>query len=65
MRSSASWQVPRVTHCCNGRCNLASVVLQMKAMGINDVLGFDFMDQPSVETRTSIKPPQLATNRIA
>jgi len=36
----------------------------MKAMGINDVLGFDFMDQPSVETRTSIKPPRLATNLI-
>jgi HrpA-like RNA helicase len=29
------------------RCNLASVVLQMKAMGIDDVLGFDFMDPPS------------------
>ncbi|KXZ53924.1 hypothetical protein GPECTOR_6g842 [Gonium pectorale] len=28
------------------RCNLASVVLQLKAMGIEDVLGFDFMDPP-------------------
>ncbi|KAG2440784.1 hypothetical protein HXX76_003640 [Chlamydomonas incerta] len=28
------------------RCNLASVVLQLKAMGIDDVLGFDFMDPP-------------------
>jgi ATP-dependent RNA helicase DHX8/PRP22 len=29
------------------RCNLASVVLQMKAIGIDDILGFDFMDAPS------------------
>ncbi|EFJ45602.1 DEAH-box nuclear pre-mRNA splicing factor [Volvox carteri f. nagariensis] len=28
------------------RCNLGSVVLQLKAMGIQDVLGFDFMDPP-------------------
>ncbi|GLC42130.1 hypothetical protein PLESTM_001294900 [Pleodorina starrii] len=28
------------------RCNLGSVVLQLKAMGIEDVLGFDFMDPP-------------------
>ncbi|EFJ24564.1 hypothetical protein SELMODRAFT_101229 [Selaginella moellendorffii] len=28
------------------RCNLASVVLQLKALGIDDVLGFDFMDKP-------------------
>lgn len=29
------------------RCNLASVVLQLKALDIDDVLGFDFMDKPS------------------
>ncbi|OAE32001.1 hypothetical protein AXG93_2772s1100 [Marchantia polymorpha subsp. ruderalis] len=29
------------------RCNLASVMLQLKALGIDDVLGFDFMDKPS------------------
>lgn len=29
------------------RCNLANVVLQLKAFGIDDVLGFDFMDKPS------------------
>ncbi|KAI5080413.1 hypothetical protein GOP47_0003596 [Adiantum capillus-veneris] len=29
------------------RCNLASVVLQLKALGIDDILGFDFMDKPS------------------
>ncbi|KAH7404667.1 hypothetical protein KP509_15G036900 [Ceratopteris richardii] len=29
------------------RCNLANVVLQLKALGIHDILGFDFMDKPS------------------
>lgn len=29
------------------RCNLASVVLQLKALGIDNVLRFDFMDKPS------------------
>lgn len=28
------------------RTNLATVVLQLKAMGIDDVVGFDFMDPP-------------------
>ena len=28
------------------RMNLASVVLQLKALGIDDVLNFDFMDPP-------------------
>jgi HrpA-like RNA helicase len=28
------------------RSNLASVVLQLKAIGIDDVLGFDYMDPP-------------------
>lgn len=28
------------------RCNLSSVVLQLKALGIEDVLGFDFLDKP-------------------
>jgi HrpA-like RNA helicase len=27
------------------RCDLASVVLQLKAMGIHNVMGFDFMDK--------------------
>ncbi|XP_076067983.1 ATP-dependent RNA helicase pea [Oratosquilla oratoria] len=31
------------------RTNLASTVLQLKAMGINDLLGFDFMDPPPTE----------------
>ncbi|KAJ3284564.1 putative ATP-dependent RNA helicase dhx33 [Borealophlyctis nickersoniae] len=33
------------------RCNLASVLLLLKASGVDDVLGFDYMDKPS---RTSI-----------
>lgn len=29
------------------RCNLSNVVLQLKALGIDDILGFDFIDKPS------------------
>ncbi|CAB9530521.1 splicing factor ATP-dependent RNA helicase [Seminavis robusta] len=32
------------------RTNLGNVVLQLKAMGINDLLGFNFMDPPPVAT---------------
>ena len=32
------------------RTNLANVVLNLKAMGVNDLLGFDFMDPPPVQT---------------
>ncbi|KAM6951415.1 ATP-dependent RNA helicase DHX8-like isoform 1-T1 [Aplochiton taeniatus] len=32
------------------RTNLASTVLSLKAMGINDLLAFDFMDSPPMET---------------
>jgi ATP-dependent RNA helicase DHX8/PRP22 len=32
------------------RTNLANTVLTLKAMGINDLLGFDFMDPPPVQT---------------
>mmetsp|Transcript_9795 Transcript_9795/g.12843 ORF Transcript_9795/g.12843 Transcript_9795/m.12843 type:complete len:1251 (+) Transcript_9795:39-3791(+) len=32
------------------RTNLGNVVLQLKAMGINDLIGFDFMDPPPVQT---------------
>mmetsp|Transcript_23886 Transcript_23886/g.45405 ORF Transcript_23886/g.45405 Transcript_23886/m.45405 type:complete len:582 (+) Transcript_23886:1331-3076(+) len=31
------------------RCNLATVVLQLKALGVNDVLNFEFMDPPPRE----------------
>eukprot|EP00967_Tisochrysis_lutea_P066703 scaffold87001_cov20-Tisochrysis_lutea.AAC.1 len=32
------------------RTNLAMTVLTLKAMGINDLLGFDFMDPPPAAT---------------
>lgn len=33
------------------RTNLASTVLSLKAMGINDLLDFDFMDPPPMQVR--------------
>ncbi|XP_051750569.1 ATP-dependent RNA helicase DHX33-like [Ctenopharyngodon idella] len=32
------------------RCNLASVILQLLALGVPDVLNFDFMSKPSTES---------------
>lgn len=32
------------------RTNLTTTVLNLKAMGINDLLTFDFMDPPPVQT---------------
>ncbi|GMH31197.1 hypothetical protein Nepgr_033040 [Nepenthes gracilis] len=29
------------------RCNLSNVVLQLKALGVDDIVGFDFMENPS------------------
>ncbi|KAK6931345.1 Helicase, C-terminal [Dillenia turbinata] len=29
------------------RCNLSNVILQLKALGVDDVIGFDFMEKPS------------------
>ncbi|KAL5179263.1 Pre-mRNA-splicing factor ATP-dependent RNA helicase DEAH10 [Glycine soja] len=29
------------------RCNLSNVILQLKALGVDDILGFDFIDKPS------------------
>lgn len=39
------------------RCNLSSVVLQMLAMGIKDVVNFDFMDKPTqqVSIKTNVR----------
>lgn len=34
------------------RCNLSNVVLQLKALGFDDIIGFDFMEKPS---RSAIK----------
>eukprot|EP00474_Spongospora_subterranea_P002014 CRZ02472.1 hypothetical protein [Spongospora subterranea] len=31
------------------RCNLASVVLQLKSLGVDDIMGFEFMDPPDRE----------------
>lgn len=28
------------------RCNLSNVILQLKALGIDDILGFDFIEEP-------------------
>lgn len=33
------------------RTNLAGTVISLKAMGINDLLSFDFMDPPPMEVR--------------
>ena len=35
------------------RTNLCSTVLSLKAMGINDLLSFDFMDPPPMQTLIS------------
>ena len=36
------------------RTNLSETVLSLKAMGINDLLSFDFMDPPPMEVRTVV-----------
>ena len=36
------------------RTNLASTILSLKAMGINDLLSFDFMDPPPMEVSVEI-----------
>ncbi|RXN38464.1 ATP-dependent RNA helicase DHX33 [Labeo rohita] len=37
-------------------CNLASVILQLLALGVPDVLNFDFMSKPSPESlRTAVE----------
>ena len=39
------------------RTNLGNTVLMLKAMGINDILNFDFMDPPPVQASTpTLKP---------
>nr|XP_021326722.1 putative ATP-dependent RNA helicase DHX33 [Danio rerio] len=41
---------------CVCRCNLASVVLQLLALGVPDVLNFDFVSKPSPESmRTAVE----------
>ena len=29
------------------RCDLSNVILQLKALGIDDIAGFDFIDKPN------------------
>lgn len=29
------------------RCNLSNIILQLKAMGVDDIIGFDFIEKPS------------------
>uniref|UniRef100_A0AAY4E6V9 ATP-dependent RNA helicase DHX33 n=1 Tax=Denticeps clupeoides TaxID=299321 RepID=A0AAY4E6V9_9TELE len=41
------------------RCNLTSVVLQLLALGISDVLNFDFMSKPPPGEERSFIPSQL------
>jgi hypothetical protein len=36
------------------RVSLASVILLLKASGVEDVVGFDYMDKPSKESRKSL-----------
>ncbi|KAK8764648.1 hypothetical protein V5799_032742 [Amblyomma americanum] len=42
------------------RTNLASTVLQLKAMGINDLLSFDFMDAPPTEDKQALADQKKA-----
>ena len=42
------------------RTNLANVVLQLKAMGINDLIHFDFMDPPPVQ----VSRPRVGLRRV-
>lgn len=28
------------------RCNLSNVILQLKALGVDDIIGFDFLEKP-------------------
>lgn len=46
------------------RTNLGLTVLTLKAMGINDLLGFDFMDAPPAATLVSA-PHSLHQHRQA
>ena len=46
------------------RTNLGNTVLQMKAMGVNDLLNFDFMDAPPVQTLVSAMESLFALNAL-
>ena len=42
------------------RINLANTVLYLKALGIHDILGFDFLDPPSVDQIMEVRKWVLA-----
>lgn len=44
------WMACFVFFCVRCRCNLAGVMLQLMALGIPDVMNFDFMSKPSPGT---------------
>ena len=46
------------------RTNLGNTVLQMKAMGVNDLLHFDFMDAPPVQTLVAAMESLFALNAL-
>ena len=46
------------------RTNLGNVVLQLKAMGIHDLLGFDFMDPPPLATMVGAMQALLALGAL-
>ena len=45
------------------RTNLGNTVLSMKAMGVNDLLRFDFMDAPPVQVMMPLPPLARACPR--
>ena len=47
------------------RTNLGNTVLSMKAMGVNDLLRFDFMDAPPVQVMMPLPPPRQRIRGVA
>lgn len=39
------------------RCSVGNTVLALKALGVRDVLGFDFIDPPSTQQMEEVRPP--------
>lgn len=46
------------------RTNLADTVLKLKAMGINNLIQFDFMDKPPIEVRSWLKKNQIRRTTV-
>lgn len=53
-RTMAVESVPEIR-----RCSMSSTVLTLKALGIQDVLGFDFIDPPSIGQMEEVAVPIL------